>query len=163
MELTGIDLELKGILSGTQGYTLEGGVDATVTLNTTATLSLAYLSTDLVVSIPTQTNLYEHLDGDSNASVDLSNSATNSETLGGSYFPTFTGNGNVTVDLGSVVQYNDQGTGGTVAFLHSPQASAEGKVTYTYSDTIPEPGTFALMGLGLVGLIGFVRRRRDAA
>ena len=53
------------------------------------------------------------------------------------------------------------GGGSSVGFTFDPYASASTRVTYFYED-IPEPGTLALLGFGLIASGIFLKRRRDA-
>ena len=71
----------------------------------------------------------------------------------------FTGAGTIDLPISAVA--NSGGfSGGNWALLIDTDARAEGKVRYYYADEIPEPGTVALMALGLVGLAGFACKRR---
>ncbi len=69
-----------------------------------------------------------------------------------------------TIDLPVEAYGNSFGSGGsTVARIWNEDAGGWGTVKYTWEgEDIPEPGTMALFGLGLVGL-GAWRRRRSAA
>jgi PEP-CTERM motif len=73
---------------------------------------------------------------------------------------TFIGTGTVSVDMNAnSVRVGQFGSGFTIEF-DVTKANAEGVLTYTYNP-VPEPGSMALVGLGLLGLAG-VRRAKKA-
>ncbi len=67
------------------------------------------------------------------------------------------GSGNITLSaLGNAV--TDQiNTGGASYAAQTSDAGAIAAVTYTYSTTVPEPSTFALLGAGMAALLAFWR------
>ena len=72
----------------------------------------------------------------------------------------FTGTGDITLPTWASGESTGHSQSGNSTFQFITNASAEGWVEYQY-EQIPEPGTIALMTLGLVGLAGWKRRRRQ--
>jgi hypothetical protein len=74
----------------------------------------------------------------------------------------FSGLGNITLSASTFTQTLLANTGGNTSAGQTTNASLSGTVTYSYT-AIPEPGTMALLGLGMVGLVAFGRRQRRSA
>lgn len=78
----------------------------------------------------------------------------------------FSGSG--TIQLPAVTatmkDYNASLTSGTgFVTLQGTEAALTGSVTYTYTPTVtPEPSTFALLAIGIIGLMGYGWRKRLA-
>ena len=71
----------------------------------------------------------------------------------------FTGFGNISLSASTFTQTLLANTGGNTAASQITDASLTGDVIYTYSE-VPEPSTFALIGLGLAALPMFRRKRQ---
>lgn len=163
-QLDSIELSLYGQLAGAQGWVLTVGSGIDISMMTTATLTLDSPGGGVVVvAIPTQTDQWLN-QNPASASATLTNSDSQSGFVGASHFAFFIGSGNVVTPLTGIDSHVDTATGGggtIITFIHNPQALAKGHIEYTYSD-IPEPGTMALVGFGLLGLMCLARRRRSA-
>jgi hypothetical protein len=71
----------------------------------------------------------------------------------------FTGTGNISLNASTFTETVLANTGGNTAAAQVTTASATGTVTYHYN-VVPEPGSFAVMGSALFGLLAFARRRK---
>lgn len=72
---------------------------------------------------------------------------------------TYTGTGHLNIGVSAAGSSNFSGSANLFA-LATAAVGADARVVYTYTpNPIPEPATYALTGLGLVG-VAFIRRRR---
>lgn len=166
MPLLSILLELSGEAKGTIGYDIISGsnLDITLKTETTVTLFRPDLST-LVVTTPMYQNIYTGAPPPVSQTDTISGSDMDSVLLtGAGDLAAFSGTGSVILPLtgtsSNLSSYSGAG-GSNVNFSFDPSGEARVKVTYEYGD-IPEPGTFALMGFGLLAGAVFLRRRRSA-
>ena len=76
----------------------------------------------------------------------------------------YIGLGTFSVNVGSTLYTNVATTGGAIFGPTLPTAGTNlGIVTVTYDYTaIPEPSSMALVGLGAVGLIAVIRKRKSS-
>ena len=81
---------------------------------------------------------------------------TDSSTLG-----EFTGPGNITLDAAGTAFTNQVNTGGVSYAGQNTISSLTADVTYTYSASVPEPSTIALLGVGIVTLLAYRRARHS--
>lgn len=166
MPLLGIQLDLAGNASGTIGYTVISGTDLTVTLKTVTTITLYRpdMST-LVVTTPAYLQVYSPVPPPSSKTDTIVGSDLDSAFLSGAGdLAAFTGTGNIVLPVtgssSNLSSYSGAGGSG-VNFTFDPSGDASVKVTYEYGD-IPEPGTLALVGFGLLACGLFLKRRRSA-
>ncbi len=180
--LQSIEITLYGHVAGSMGYenqstSLDPVDQISVGMNATTYL---YRPGDsfpgdppIVVTIPTITEIaynvptydgttdYGGTSGHMYTGIDVTKSEYNTLT-GASDITLFSGLG--TIDLPVEAYGTSFGAGGsTVARIWDEDAGAWGKVKYTWEgQDIPEPGTMALFGLGLLGLGAWRRRKRAA-
>jgi len=166
LPLLSVLIDLTGNASGTIGYTVNSGTNLTVTLQTQTTVTLYRpdMST-LVVTTPSYLNTYTNVPPPASQTDTISGTDMDSVLLNSAGdLAAFTGAGNVVLPLDGI-SFNQStyggGGGSDVNFSFSPSGDASVKVTYEYGD-IPEPGTFALMGFGLLAGAVFLKRRRSA-
>lgn len=168
-------------LGANTGIVFEGTASTNVLLNLQAyDAFIAAVQTELGSSAQAPINTYGRLSGSATISINLQNStvgdnggvtshntffslgSTFSESVqpGGATFPT--SEQSLTQDF--LVDYWNLGTASTtVGFTLNTVASAGAMLqgTFTVPVPVPEPGTWALMGLGLAGVA--LARRRHAA
>lgn len=72
----------------------------------------------------------------------------------------FTGLGNIVLPVTATATSSGSGAGNLLTQIHT-QAAANVKVTYDYTgNAVPEPGSMALLGTGLLPLLGLLRRKQ---
>jgi hypothetical protein len=67
-----------------------------------------------------------------------------------------------TLPLYTAVRVSTALTGGNLSVSQTTSAYADVTITYSYSQNVPEPGSMAMLGTGLVGLGGALRYRQRA-
>lgn len=171
-QLTSIYFELFGEIDTDVRFENMGpsARDAAWSVTGTLTLQRPDLST-IVVTIPTVSGLDSLTAYDSvldyggtsgRTYLGLTNSKTESHTSPppAGDLALFTGTGTIPLPI-SAVASSGGFSGGNWALFIATDARAQGKIIYYYrGEDIPEPGTVALMALGLVGLAGFALKRR---
>jgi hypothetical protein len=171
--LVSAEITLYAKLSGEQGWFLEEGpvpgqpTMSSIQLTDTMTATLTGPSSTFLISVtPSQTDSWNAgYSAPASGSATLNQLAFNSVPVAVpfSYLATYyTGSGMFHASLTGQQNLSVQGGGAAVVWAEAYGAAA-GKIVYTYSSNVPEPGTLALVGFGLIGLVGFARTRRSAA
>ena len=96
----------------------------------------------------------------------LTTTATSSDTYALlAILSEFTGTGSIQLPALTFTQTLLANTGGNTTSSQATDASLTGTVLYTYDESspVPEPGTLALFGIGVLGLLAYGRARRRSA
>ncbi len=162
---------LRGDLYGDNLWELTTGTDRDITMYQDATITLYYPDgiTTLATVLPTDTDQWFNQTAYASGTQTLNGADwTDFVTEGffsGAALADFTGAGNVALNLTSdSFNYGiaPGGGGATLLTTMNPYGRGRAAIRYEYlSGEIPEPGTLALVGFGLIGLIGVARRRRQ--
>jgi len=176
--LTSVVFDLMGTVEGIGKAESLDAMPASVSLGFGSIITLSRPdATTLVVAHPLFSNNFSFSEFDGNINFGGTSggttglqSATKSESLtslSAGDFALFSGPGTILLNLKAIGTSSSEGSGNLITQF-STYASGLGKVTYNYNDkvtynyndnVVPEPATFAIMGLGL-GFLALTRRRR---
>ncbi|MEN9657048.1 MAG: hypothetical protein RL571_513 [Pseudomonadota bacterium] len=167
--LTGVNVDLYGLVAGSVKYENLDASASNVGIDLGAIIKLATVSGKSLLAInPLVSNVYNasaydgftDFGGTSGKKLTgLSANTADSEVLNSaSWLSLFTGPGVVNLKLASLGASSASGPGNLITQF-ATNAAANYKITYTYvTAPVPEPETYALMGLGVLALL--VHRRK---
>ncbi|MDW5417292.1 choice-of-anchor E domain-containing protein [Iodobacter sp. CM08] len=168
--LTGVNVDLYGTVKGSAKYESLDASASNVQIDLGAIIKLATVSGKNLLTInPLVSNAYSasaydgitDFGGTSGKTLTgLSANAADSEVLNSaSWLSLFTGPGMINLKLAAQAASSASGPG-NLTTQFATNAAANYKITYTYAVTpVPEPETYALMGLGMLALL--VHRRKQ--
>jgi len=142
-KITSIGIDLPGTVNG--GFTLVSATNSNYTLGTQVSGNAAGINRTFDFALLTGANF----NGGGNPNLGIIEAASASFTISGN----FTGFSQQQLALGMFLRFQDVNAGGGSDVARSDSAVPE----------VPEPATMVLLGTGLAGLAGGIRKRRRAA
>ena len=142
-KITGIGIDLPGTVNG--GFTLVSATNSNYTLGTQVSGNAAGINRTCDFALLTGPNF----NGGGNPNLGIIEAASASFTISGN----FNGFSQQQLALGMFLRFQDVNAGGGSDVARSDSAPPE----------VPEPASMVLLGTGLAGLAGGIRKRRRAA